>query len=110
MSRLEKKVKLNFKLPVFYNDKTPISDNDIMDVKNYFVSLYGGLTVDSPSEGFWNDDGLVYYDMTMEYSVFIKQKEFEKKFKNNIPQQITKFKKQFKQLEILCYYYSVVST
>ncbi len=110
MSKLEPKVKLHFKLPTSYNDKTQISDKDFLDVKNYFVDLYGGLTIDSPSEGFWNDEGLVYDDTVIEYSIFIKENDFEKKFKKKIPQQIAKFKRQFKQLAILCYYYNVMST
>lgn len=107
MSKLEKKVKLHFKLPANYNDGTSIADEKLRDVKNYFVDLYGGLTVGSPSEGFWDYNGLVYKDDIIEYSIFIKKQDFERRFKKKIPQQITKFKKQ---LGILCYYHDVIST
>lgn len=110
MSKLQKKVKLHFKLPTNYNDNTPIQDEIIKDVKNYFVDLYGGLTVDSPSVGFWDYNGFVYEDNMIEYSIFIKKDDFEHKFKQKIPRQITKFKKQFAQVEILCYYHDVIST
>jgi len=52
LTNLQDKIKLHFKLPTNHNDQTPIPDREWIDVKNYFVELYGGLTVDSPSSGF----------------------------------------------------------
>lgn len=49
---LQNKVKLHYKLPTSYNNGNPIPDQDIVDVKNFFIDRYDGLSVDSPSEGF----------------------------------------------------------
>lgn len=109
MVKLQNKIKLHFKLPTHHNDHTPIPDKEFVGVRNYFVNLYGGLTVDSPSYGFWEDDGVVYEDEILEYSIFIPKRDFERNYKNRISYQIETFKKQFKQIDILCYYYGVVS-
>jgi hypothetical protein len=97
-------------LPTSYNDGQPIPDQDIIDVKNFFVDLYGGLSVDSPSEGYWKEDGFVYQDTNLEFSILIPKTKFNRKVKKEIPKHIEKFKKDFQQLAILCYYYDVVST
>lgn len=93
-----------------YNDGTAIPDQDIADVKNFFVDRYGGLTVDSPSEGYWEENGFLYKDTNLEYSIFIAKSKFERQVKGEIPKHIAKFKRDFKQLAILCYYYPIVST
>lgn len=110
MSKLKRKVKLHFKLPTADNNKKPIPAKKFIDTKNFFIDTYGGLTVDNPSEGYWKDSGMLYTDETMEYIVFIDKKIFDKKVKGTLNKQIEKFKKQFKQLEILCYYHDVMST
>lgn len=45
----------------------------------------------------------------MEYSVFIPQNKFNK-VRNTIPKQITRFRKEFEQIEIFCYYHNVIAT
>lgn len=107
---LTKKVKLHYKLPKFNNDGKPISGKKIKEIKNFFISKYGGLSVDSPSEGYWEDEGFVFKDVNLEYSIFIPKQKFEKQTKKEISKHITKFKKDFEQLAILCYYYDVTST
>lgn len=92
MQKLQNKVKLHFKLPIFYNDGNPVELQKLADVKNYFIETYGGLTIDSESSGYWKDDGALFKDQVLEYSVFIPQSRF-KKIKNAIPQQIEKFRK-----------------
>jgi hypothetical protein len=103
-------VKLHYKLPKYFNDGKRIPYTKIIEVKNFFIDQYGGLTVDSPSEGYWEDNGFIFKDINLEYSIFIPKRKFEKKVKNEIPKHIEKFKKDFKQLAILCYYYQVMST
>jgi len=68
------------------------------------------LSVDSPSEGYWEDEGFVFKDVNLEYSIFIPKRKFEKQVKKQIPKHITKFKKDFDQFAILCYYHDVMST
>ena len=109
MRKLQNKVKLHFKLPIFYNDGKPVEYQKLADAKNYFIENYEGLTIDSQSEGYWRDDGMLFKDQMLEYSVFIPENKF-RKVKNIIPKQIDKFRKQFKQIEIFCYYHHVVST
>ena len=108
--RLVKKVKLHYRLPKFHNDGTRISGKKIKKVKNFFISNYGGLSVDSPSEGYWEDEGFVFKDVNLEYSIFIPKRKFETKVKKQIPKHIEKFKKDFDQLAILCYHHDVTST
>ena len=108
--RLTKKVKLHYKLPKFTNDGKLISGEKTRAAKDFFISKYGGLSIDSPSEGYWDDDGFIFKDVNLEYSIFIPKQTFEKQIKKEIPTHITKFKKDFDQLAILCYYYDVVST
>lgn len=105
--RLTKKVKLCYKLPKFYNNGERISGKKIKKVKDFFISKYGGLSIDSKSEGYWEENGFVFKDVNLEYSILIPKTKFEKK---EISKHIAKFKKDFKQLAILCYYYDVVST
>ena len=107
---LQKKVKLHFKLPVNYNDGKPIPDQAIADVKNFFVDRYGGLSVDSPPVGYWEENGFVYKDTNLEYSIFIAKTRFDREVRKEIPKHIEKFKSDFKQLAILCYYYPVMAT
>ena len=106
--RLTKKVKLHYKLPKFDNEGKTISGTKIQDVKNFFISKYGGLSVDSPSEGYWEDGGFVFKDVNLECSIFIPKQKFEKQVKKEIPIHIAKFKKDFEQLAILCYYHGIV--
>lgn len=108
--RLIKKVKLHYKLPKFHNNGTRISGKKIQELKNFFITKYGGLSVDSPSEGYWEDEGFVFKDVNLEYSIFIPKQKFEKQVKKQIPKHITKFKKDFDQFAILCYYHDVMST
>jgi len=110
MSNLTKKIKLHYKLPVTFNDFTPIPPEKIAEVKNFFIDKYGGLSVTSPSEGYWEENGFVFKDTNLEYSIFIPKSDFDKKVKKDIPKHISRFKKDFQQLAILCYYYPVMST
>ena len=110
MSKLKNKVKLHFKLPTSYNNKKSIPAKEFIKVKNFFIDNYGGLTVDSPSTGYWKDSGISYTDEVIEYTIFIEKKMFDNKVKKTLNNQIERFKNQFKQLEILCYYHSVMST
>ena len=79
--RLTKKVKLHYKLPKFDNDGESISGKKIRVVKNFFISKYGDLSIDSPSEGYWEDEGFVFKDVNLEYSIFIPKQKFEKQVK-----------------------------
>ena len=54
----------------------------IKEIKNFFISNYGGLSVDSLSEGYWEDEGFVFKDVSLEYSIFIPKRKFETKVKN----------------------------
>lgn len=74
------------------------------------MDRYGGLSIDSPSEGYWEENGFVFKDVNLEYSIFITKKKFEKEVKKEIPKHIAKFKRDFKQVAIFCYYYEVMST
>ncbi|MDE1728768.1 MAG: hypothetical protein KGH81_06275 [Thaumarchaeota archaeon] len=110
MSRLQKKVKLHFKLPTRYNDGREIADKEYVRVKGYFIDSYGGLSTNLPLTGYWkSDSGIIFTDETIEYFTFISQTTFDKKVKSQITKQIDDFKSQFKQLEILCYYHTVMS-
>ena len=73
MTRLRPKVKLRFKLPTYYNDGSPIDENEFISVKNYFIGSYGGLSTGAPSSGYWMDLGVIYKDETIEYMVLIER-------------------------------------
>ena len=53
----------------------------IKEIKNFFISNYGGLSVDSLSEGYWEDEGFVLKDVSLEYSIFIPKRKFGTKVK-----------------------------
>jgi len=107
---LQEKIKLHYKLPINFNNGTPIPDKILVNVKNFFVDRYGGLSVDGPSEGYWEENGFIYRDTNLEFSIFIPKNTFHTKVKMEIPKHVKKFKKDFEQLAILCYYHPVVST
>ena len=110
MQLLTKKVKLHYKLPKYYNNGKKIPTKKLIMVKNFFVDRYGGLSVDSPSEGYWLENGFMFKDVNYDYSIFISKTKFERSVKKQIPNHIKKFKKEFDQLAIFCYYYNVMST
>ena len=93
-----------------YNDGTPVGPDQFILVKNYFLDKYGGLSIDNPSVGYWKDSGVTYTDQTMEYMILIEKTRFESDVEPVLLDEIEQFKKQFKQLEILCYYHEVTST
>ena len=101
---------MHFKLPKKYNDDININDDEFIDVKEYLLDLYGGLSIGNETLGYWMDSNIEYQDTTIEYMILIEKNEFDKNVKPNIENDINKFKKQFKQLEILCYYHEVYST
>lgn len=107
---LTKKVKLHYKLPKFDNNGKAIPGKTMQEVKNFFITKYGGLSVDSPSEGYWEDGGFVFKDVNLEYSVFIPKQKFDGQVKKEISVHVIKFKNNFRQLAILCYYHDVMST
>ncbi len=108
--KLVKKVKLHYKLPRHFNNGDPVSAEKLVEIKNFFIDSYGGLTVDSPSQGYWEEKGFVFHDVNVEYSIFIPKSKFERIVRRQIPSHITKFKKDFKQIAIFCYYHDVMST
>ncbi len=110
MTLLQPKVKLHFKLPTFYNDGNPVDENKFILVKNYFIDTYGGLSIDTPSTGYWVESGVIYRDETIEYMILIKKEQFSSEVEPNLSNEIENFKKQFQQLEISCYYHDVIST
>ena len=83
MSSLTKKINLHYKLPVTFNDFTPIPPEKIAEVKNFFIDKYGGLSI-SPSEGYWEENGFVFKDTNLEYSIFILKSDFDKKVKTSL--------------------------
>lgn len=84
-----KKVKLHYKLPVTFNDYTPIPPEKFVEIKNFFVDKYGGLSIESPSEGYWQENGFVFKDTNLEYSIFIPKSDFDKKVKKDISKHIS---------------------
>lgn len=111
MTKLEPKVKLHFKLPTYYNNGKPINAKKFVKVKQYFLKIAKGVSIDTPSTGYWAESGgTVYHDETIEHMILIKKGEFYSNIEPSLPNMIKDFKKQFKQLEILCYYHDVVST
>ena len=110
MTKLEPKIKLHFKFPLEYNDHTKVPDDKFIEAKNYFVEKYEGLTITGASVGFWVHSGVEYRDETVEYFVFIEKKKFLRQVKPKLSAHIDKFKKDFEQLEILCYYHDVFAT
>lgn len=110
MSKIQNKVKLHFKFPLAYNNGTKVPDEEFRLAKNYFIDTYEGLTVSGTATGYWKHSGLLYTDETVEYFVLIENKKFSNKVKKTLNSEIDKFRKQFKQIEILCYYHNVMST
>ena len=110
MTQLHNKIKLHFKFPLTYNDGDPVPDKEFVKAKNYFIDTYDGLTIEGRSTGYWKHSSVLYSDETVEYFVMIEKKLFNKRVKQSLPKEINKFKGQFRQLEILCYYYDVMST
>ncbi len=110
MTFFQEKIKSHFKFPTYYNDGSPVSPEEYLLMKDYFIEKYGGLSVDIPTLGYWKESGVVYKDETIEYVVFIEKTKFENEVESDLPNEIEQFKKRFKHLDILCYYHSVVST
>jgi len=71
---------------------------------------YEGLTISGTSIGYWSHFGIEYKDETVEYFALIDKNKFLKIIKPKLMKQIKKFEKEFKQIEILCYYHNVIST
>lgn len=110
MSKFQNKVKLHFKFPLEYNDHTRVPTKKFVEAKNFFIDNYEGLTITGTSLGYWTHSGIEYRDETVEYFVFVPKSKFLQKVKPNLLGQIAKFKKDFQQLEIMCYYHEVIST
>lgn len=110
MSKLQNKVKLHFKFPLEFNDHTRVPDEKFIESKNFFMDNYEGLSISGTTAGYWIYSGMEYKDETVEYFVLINKAKFLKKVKPKLMKQIKKFEKDFKQIEILCYYHNVIST
>lgn len=110
MTEIQPKIKLHFRFPLEYNDHARVPDDKFVEAKNYFIVKYEGLTITGTSIGFWIQSGVEYRDETIEYFVFIEKNKFLLEVKPNLVDNINKFKKDFRQLEILCYYHDVFST
>lgn len=110
MSKLQSKVKLHFKFPLEFNDHTRVPDEMFVKTKNFFMINYDGLTISGTSVGYWSHFGMEYKDETVEYLALIDKNKFLKTIKPKLMKQIKKFEKEFKQIEILCYYHNVIST
>lgn len=110
LSHLQKKIKLHFKLTTSYNDGTPVDPDAFVQVKDYFLDEYGGLSIDNPMTGYWRYSGITYTDQTIEFMILVEKTRFDSNVEPNLLSEINKFKEQFKQLEILCYYHEVTST
>ena len=104
-----RKIKLNYKLPTNYNNGKPIPKKIITNVKRFFINKYEGLSIEGPSEGYGKQKGLIFEDRNLEFSILINKRDF-KKVKREIPILIEKFKKDFDQISILCYFFEVMST
>ena len=110
MSKLQSKVKLHFKFPLTFNDHTKVPDEKFIKAKNFFMDNYEALTISGTSIGYWTHSGMEYKDETVEYFVLIDKNKFLKTVKPKLMKQIKQFEKEFKQIEILCYYHNVIST
>ena len=42
---LTKKIKVHFKLPIYYNDNTTILKQKFVKLEKYFLKTYGGLSI-----------------------------------------------------------------
>lgn len=110
MTKFKPKVKLHFKIPVYYNNGKSVNAEKFVNVKNHLMEIYGGLTIDTPAMGYWVESKVEYQDKTIEYMILVGKEKFYSKIEPKLLDEIENFKKEFEQLEILCYYYDVIST
>jgi hypothetical protein len=102
--------KLYFKFPLYDNDGHVVSPEEFAKIKKYFISNFKALSKDHPSEGWWKDKetGIIFHDRNVEYTIFIEKHHFEKEVMPHVNEYVIKFKEQFIQLEIFCYYHNVM--
>jgi len=99
-----KRLKVEFLIPLKYNDGTNVDIKKLLDVRKKVVDLFGAVTYSPvPTEGIWIDPNTHkrYYDRCSRFEVSIeKSPEIDnilKDLKNDL-------KKTFKQEDIYMYY------
>ncbi len=98
------KLKVEFLLPLRYNDGTYIEPEKFFNVKEKVLAIFGGLTINPvPSEGIWIDPNtsIKYIDECRRFEVSVEKTP-------NILKILTDFKKELKEMfqqeEIYMYY------
>ncbi len=99
-----KKLKVEFLIPLKYNDGTDIEPEKFLEVRRKVVNLFGAVTYSpNPTEGIWIDPKTHkrYYDKSSRFEVSVEETpeiyKTLKELKENL-------KKIFKQKEIYMFY------
>jgi len=101
---MPKKLKVEFLLPLKYNDGTAVEPEKLYEVREKIVSLFGAVTIHPLStEGIWIDPltQQKYYDSCRRFEVAIDQSPDTEKLLKTLKEDL---KNIFKQEEIFMYY------
>ena len=101
------RLKVQFLVPLKYNDGKNVEQEKFFEVREKAVSLFGGVTVDPLStEGVWKDPktSRVYFDSCKRFEVSIEKTSEVEKILKNLKEEL---KKGFKQEEIYMTYHEI---
>lgn len=101
------RLKVQFLLPLKYNDKTDVEHEKLFQTRNEVVNSFGGITIHPLStEGLWKcpKTDKIYFDICKRFEISIdKTRDVDmvlKKLKETL-------KKRFRQEEIYMIYYEI---
>lgn len=99
-----KNLKVEFLIPLKYNDGTDVQPNKLFNVKKKVVELFGGITIHPlNTEGIWIDPKthIKYYNECRRFETVVKESPEIYKILKGLKEYL---KKTFKQKEIYMHY------
>lgn len=98
------KLRCEFYLPSYYNDKTPIEAKKYRYVKNKLLMKFGGVSVHPATvEGLWKDPktSIIYSDNSYKFEITVEKNDESKKFFEEFKEELKVIFKQH-QIYMLC--------
>jgi len=102
------RLRVQFLVPLKYNDGTDVEQEKLFDVREFVVGLFGAVTIHPLStEGIWISPKTKrrYYDTCKRFEVSIERSENTDNILKNLKE---KLKEIFRQEEIYMYYDEII--